>query len=106
MKQKHIGLIRYEHWRSHISDREVQQICSSVEKIAPNISWTDLAEKCMPDGLKKVLDNAIQIVNFIKSRPTNYRIFKELCKKTGTARNRPLSRAKLRWYACMSLKAF
>lgn len=59
---------------------------SRVMKVAPNVNWShccihrqNLACKNLPRELKLVLDEAVQVVNFIKSRPTNSRIFKVLC---------------------------
>ncbi|XP_043914064.1 zinc finger BED domain-containing protein 5-like [Protopterus annectens] len=59
-----------------------------VMKVAPNISWShccihrqSLACKNLPGELKLVLDEAVKVVNFIKSKSTNSRIFKALCEE-------------------------
>uniref|UniRef100_A0A0L8IF98 Uncharacterized protein n=1 Tax=Octopus bimaculoides TaxID=37653 RepID=A0A0L8IF98_OCTBM len=39
----------------------------------------DLVSKSLGDELKKVFDNATKMVNFIKQRPVNSRMFKRLC---------------------------
>jgi hypothetical protein len=61
------------------------------KEVATDVSWTHffihmqaLALKCMPEGLKEVLDNTWKIVNFIKSRPTNSRLFQALCEEMGS----------------------
>ena len=38
-----------------------------------------LVSKCLPKDMKDVMSQAIQIVNFIKSRPLKSRLFAELC---------------------------
>jgi hypothetical protein len=65
-----------------------------TKEVATNVSWSHccihreaLASKHMPQGLKEVLDDAVKIVNFIKSRPTNSRIFQALCKEMGSLHN-------------------
>jgi hypothetical protein len=57
-----------------------------TKEVATNVSWTHcwihrqaLASKRMPQGLKEVIENAVKIANFIKSRPTNSKIFQALC---------------------------
>jgi hypothetical protein len=56
-----------------------------TKEVATNVSWTHccihrqaLASKRMPHGLNEVLDNAVKIVNFMKLRPINSRIFQAL----------------------------
>jgi hypothetical protein len=71
---------------------------------ATNVSWTHcfihrqaLASKRMPQGLKKVLDNAVEIVNFIKPQPTNSRIFQALCEEMGSLHNCLLTHTEVQW---------
>ena len=40
-----------------------------------------LMSKTLPDNLKKVMDSAVHIVNFIQGRVTNHRLFKRLCEE-------------------------
>jgi hypothetical protein len=75
-----------------------------TKEIATNVSWTHfcihrqaLASKRMPQGLKKELDNAMKIVNFIKSQPTNSRIFQALCEEMGGLHNCLLTHTEVRW---------
>ena len=42
-----------------------------------------LASKTLPNALQKVLDEMIQIVNFIKAGALNSRLFKKLCMDMG-----------------------
>jgi len=58
-----------------------------VKEVSPLVKWTHccihrqtLASKPLPVDLKDVLDDSCKIVNFIKSRHTNSRIFSALCK--------------------------
>jgi hypothetical protein len=61
-----------------------------TKEVATNVSWNHcciyrqaLASKRMPQGLKDVIGNAMKKANFIKSWPTNSRIFQALCEKNG-----------------------
>ena len=56
-----------------------------------------LASKRMPQTLKVVLDEAVKIVNFIKSRPLMSRILKELCKEMESAHVSLLFYTEVRW---------
>jgi hypothetical protein len=51
----------------------------------------------MPQGLKEVIDNAVKIANFIKSRPTNSRIFQALCEEMGSLHNCLSTHTEVRW---------
>ncbi|CAM5094066.1 unnamed protein product [Natator depressus] len=86
-------------WRGIILDLQLEQ-----KKVASKVSWTHcsihrqaLATKCMPVGLKEVLDNAVKMVNFIKSWPTNSRIFHVLCEEMGSIHNCLLTHTEVRW---------
>jgi hypothetical protein len=72
--------------------------------VATNVSWTHccihrqtLASKRMPQGLKEVLDNAVKIANFTKSRPNNSRIFQALCEEMGNLHNCLLTHTEVLW---------
>ncbi|KAL4123079.1 hypothetical protein QTP88_015312 [Uroleucon formosanum] len=56
-----------------------------------------LAMKNIPLCLKNVLDEAIKIVNFIKSRPLKSRLFKILCDDLGSIHNTLLFHTEIRW---------
>jgi hypothetical protein len=51
----------------------------------------------MPQGLKEVLDNTVKIENFIKSQPTNSRMFQALCEEMGSLHNCLLTHTVVRW---------
>jgi hypothetical protein len=40
-----------------------------------------LVSQPLGDEMRKVLDDATKMVNFIKQRPVHYRMFKKLCEK-------------------------
>jgi hypothetical protein len=56
-----------------------------------------LAVKRMPNALKSVLDNAVEIVNFIKERPLNSRLFKLLCNDMGSEYETLIFQTEVRW---------
>jgi hypothetical protein len=51
----------------------------------------------MLQGPKEVLDDTVKILNFIKSRPTNSRIFQALCEEMGSLHNCLLTHTEVRW---------
>jgi hypothetical protein len=61
--------------------KTVSKMCKSSHCI---LHRHTLAVKRMPYSLKSVLDNAVQIVNFIKERPLYSRLFKLLCNDIGS----------------------
>jgi len=56
-----------------------------------------LAMKTMPFSLKNVMDDAIKIINFIKSRPLKSRLFKMLCDDMGSLHSTLLFHTEVRW---------
>lgn len=75
-----------------------------VMKVAPNVTWShccihrqNLASKHLPGELKLVLDDAVKIVNFIKSRSTNSRLFKALCEEMMSHHSALLFHTEVRW---------
>ncbi|XP_043923363.1 zinc finger BED domain-containing protein 5-like [Protopterus annectens] len=79
-------------------------LCGLVMKVAPNISWShccihrqSLACKNFPGELKLVLDEAVKVVNFIKSKSTNSRIFKALCEEMMSPHSTVLLHTEVRW---------
>lgn len=70
----------------------------------PNASWTHcslhreaLVCKTMAEDLKNVLNTAVKIVNFIKSKPLQSRLFKKLCKEMGSLHKSLLLHTEVRW---------
>jgi hypothetical protein len=55
--------------------------------------------KTMQENLKKknVLDEAVKIVNHIKSKPLNARLFKILCEEMGNEHTTLLLHTDMRW---------
>jgi hypothetical protein len=62
-----------------------------VQAVAPDAIWVHcsihretLAAMGMPDCLKDVLDTTVKMVNFVKARPLNSRVFSALCNDMGS----------------------
>ncbi|KAL1276972.1 hypothetical protein QQF64_023645 [Cirrhinus molitorella] len=56
-----------------------------------------LAGKRMPVDLKTVLDDAVRMVNYIKSRPLQARLFSLLCEEMGSEHRQLLLHTEVRW---------
>lgn len=56
-----------------------------------------LVGKKMPTDLKQVLNEAVYIVNYVKSRPLQSRIFKKICEEMGSQHNLLLLHTEVRW---------
>lgn len=56
-----------------------------------------LAMKQMPASFKKVLDESVQIINYIKARPLKSRLFVLLCDDMGSLHNSLLLHTEVRW---------
>ena len=56
-----------------------------------------LMSKTLPNNLKEVMDSAVHIVNFIRGRATNHRLFKRLCEEMGTEHTVLLFHTNVRW---------
>jgi hypothetical protein len=74
-----------------------------VKAVSLLVKWTHccihrqaLTSKPLPVDLKDVLDDSCKIVNFIKSRHTNSRIFSALCKDIGSFQ-KTLIHTEVRW---------
>jgi hypothetical protein len=77
---------------------------SRIKPIAKNCSSSHciihrqaLAVKNMPLSLKTVLDESVKIINFIKSRPLNMRLFRILCDDLGRIHTSLLLHTEVRW---------
>jgi hypothetical protein len=62
-----------------------------VQAVPPDTTWVHcsihqeaLAAKGMPDSLKYVLYTTLKMVNFVKARPLNSRVFSALCNDMGS----------------------
>jgi len=79
-------------------------LISRIRKIIPSVTWHHccihhkaLVFKKMPIHLKTVLDEAVNIVNFIKAKSLNSRIFEQPCKDMGSEHYRLLLHSEIRW---------
>lgn len=75
-----------------------------IKNVAPNCSSSHcvlhrhaLVAKKMPYELKTVLDQAVQIVNYVKSRPLQSRLFKKACEDMGSQHQSLLLHTEVRW---------
>ncbi|GFW33091.1 zinc finger BED domain-containing protein 5 [Trichonephila clavipes] len=79
-------------------------LVSRIKIKAPNCSSSHcilhrqaLAMKQMPSNLKLVMDEAVKIINFIKSRPLQSRLFSLLCEDFGSKHKTLLLHTEVRW---------
>ena len=59
-----------------------------------------LVAKTVLDDLKELLDTFVKMVNFIKSRPLNSRLFQLLCKEMGAEHKSLLLLIEVHWLSC------
>jgi hypothetical protein len=66
-------------------------VVTRVQAVAPNATWVHcsihreaLDAKGMPDSLYDLSDTTVKIVNFVKTRPLNSRVFSTLCNDMGS----------------------
>ena len=57
----------------------VQTVAPDTTGVPCSIHQEALAAKGMPDSLKDVLDTTVKMVDFVKARPQNSRVFFALC---------------------------
>ncbi len=74
--------------------KEVAKNCSGVHCILHRYA---LVTKKIPESLKNVLDEAVKIINFIKNRPLQTRIFKKLCEDMNSQHKTLLFHTEVRW---------
>lgn len=82
-----------------------------VKKMNPSIIWhhccihtETLAAKNMPEKFKIVLDDIVQVVNVIKARPINFRIFGVICEEMGSIHKQLLLH--VRRVCCLVAKSY
>ncbi|XP_068233332.1 zinc finger BED domain-containing protein 5-like [Palaemon carinicauda] len=75
----------------------VQNIVSQVKVTHCGIHREQLAVKHMPTCLKTVLEEAVKIVNFIKGKALNTRLFTVLCEEMGSEHTKLLYHTEVRW---------
>ena len=62
-------------------------VVTRIQEINPDVSWTFI-EKCwFQKVLKSVLDHSINIVNYIKTKPLQSRLFGKLCEEMKINKN-------------------
>lgn len=79
-------------------------LIAKVRAVAPAVQWTHcsihreaLAVKGLSGILKKTLDEAVKLVNYIKSRPKKSRLFAVLCDEMGSEHRHLLLHCEVRW---------
>ncbi|XP_062254936.1 zinc finger BED domain-containing protein 5 [Platichthys flesus] len=79
-------------------------LVKQVQTVAPAAVWRHciihrqaLAAKKMPKELRAVLDEAVKIVNIIKSRALNARMFRIMCDEMGAQFKQLLLHSEVRW---------
>ena len=78
-------------------------VVTRVQVVAPNATWVQclihrkaLAAKWMPDSLEDILDTTVKMVNFVKARPLNSRVFSAPC-NIGSNHVTLLQHTEVRW---------
>jgi hypothetical protein len=79
-------------------------LAARVQQVAPLVKWTHcmvhreaLAAKKMPVLFDSVLNQSVKIINLIKSRPLNSRLFGVLCQEMGSGHEQLLLHTEVRW---------
>ncbi|XP_025414925.1 zinc finger BED domain-containing protein 5-like [Sipha flava] len=82
----------------------VAGVVARIKKVSPNCTSShcvlhrhSLATKKMPVLLKQVLDNAVKIINHVKTRPLQCRLQKILCEDMGALFKSLLLHTEVRW---------
>ncbi len=79
-------------------------LAARVQQVAPLVKWTHcmvhreaLAAKKMPVLFDSVLNQSVKMINLIKSRPLNSRLFGVLCQEMGSGHEQLLLHTEVRW---------
>ncbi|KAJ4919048.1 hypothetical protein JOQ06_021802 [Pogonophryne albipinna] len=82
----------------------VKGFVNKVRQVNPDVQITHcmlhreaLVAKAMPPDLTAVLEQAVKIVNYIKSRPLKSRLFSTLCNEMGAEHHGLLLHTEVRW---------
>jgi hypothetical protein len=76
---------------------KILQVAPQAKFIHCSIHREALACKSMPTNLRGVLDQSVKVVNFIKSRALNSRMFTILCNEMGSDHSKLLLQSEVRW---------
>lgn len=83
---------------------KIKGTVTRIKNVAPKCSSSHcvlhrhaLVVKKIPHEVKKVLDQAVQIVNYVKSRPLQLRLFKKVCEDIGSQHQSLLLHTEVRW---------
>ncbi|XP_076352731.1 protein FAM200C-like [Tachypleus tridentatus] len=79
-----------------ILEQVVADIKASPVKISLQVDESTDQRHCPPD-LKKTLDICVKVVNFIRSRALNHRLFQSLCEEMGQEHTVLLYHNEVRW---------
>jgi zinc finger BED domain-containing protein 5/7/8/9 len=76
-------------------------LVARIQNVAPNVNCCihreALATQKMPTDLQKVLDESMKIINYIKDRPLNARLFSQICEEMGSNHTQLLFHTDVRW---------
>ena len=79
-------------------------LLAHIRKVSPSVLWLHcsihreaLAAENMPADLLSVLNDSLKLVNFIKARPLNSRVFTVLCNEMGSQHKALLLHTEVRW---------
>ena len=79
-------------------------VVTRIQSVAPNAAFTHcsihreaLAAKMLQSSFKDVLDNAIKVMNLIKERALNSRMFTIMCNNMGAEHDKLLPYTEVRW---------
>ena len=75
----------------------IKQVNPDIQSMHCIIHREALASKRMSPELDSVLTDAVKVINFIKSRPLNARLFHKLCEETGSDHHQLLLHTDVRW---------
>lgn len=74
------------------------------KEVAPQVKWTHccihreaLVAKRLSEHMKTTLEEVVKIINFIKSRPLQSRLFEVLCKDMGSDHIQLILHTDIRW---------